>query len=243
MDIKNILKTDKCYVLLFHQIFSNREQLKSLYIFKSCCNTKDKKVVIMYRGALKGGLMMDDITIIELFCKRDERAINELKYKYEKLCYKICRNILRQEQDIEECINDTYLAVWNSIPPESPAHLSSYICKILKNFCINKAKYNSADKRNVEFTISLEELSDCLSSFNDTESVTSAKVLGEMISSFLYTQNETHRKIFVRRYWYSDSIDEIARLYNMNERTIRSVLHRMRKKLKLYLMKEGYFNE
>lgn len=197
----------------------------------------------MYRGALKGGLIMDDISIIELFCKRDEQAINELRQKYEKLCYKISGNILKQEQDIEECINDTYLAVWNSIPPEKPAHLSSYICKILKNFCINKVKYNSANKRNVEFTVSLEELSDCFSSLNDTESDISAKALSDIISCFLYTQSETNRKIFVRRYWYSDSIDEIAKLYNMNERTIRSILYRMRKKLKQYLMKEGYFNE
>ena len=197
----------------------------------------------MYRGALKGGLIMEDTSIIELFCKRDEQAINELRQKYEKLCYKISGNILKQEEDIEECINDTYLAVWNSIPPERPPHLSSYICKILKNFCLNKAKYNFANKRNAEFTVSLEELSDCFSSLNNADFDISAKALADIISSFLYMQNETSRKIFVRRYWYSDSINEIAKLYNMNEITVRSILHRTRKKLKLHLMKEGYFNE
>jgi len=185
---------------------------------------------------------MDDQSIIELFFQRDEKALTEIKEKYGKLCYKISGNILKYEEDIEECINDTYFALWNSIPPKNPAHLASYICRILKNLCLNKAKYNSAEKRRDSFTLSLEELSECLADFN-TEDPTSVSALGEIISRFLRCQSENNRKIFIRRYWYSDSVREISERYGINEKTVRSILHRMRKKLNDYLTKEGYYGE
>lgn len=183
---------------------------------------------------------MNDMSIIDLFWNREERAISELKLKYEKLCYKISGNILSQKEDVEECVNDTYLAVWNSIPPDRPTFLSAYVCKFVKNNSLNILKYNQADKRNASFTLSLEELSDCLSTSQNTEELASVKDLGEAISRFLWTQNEKHRKVFIRRYWYSDSLDEISELYGINEKTVATILHRMRAKLKKYLEREGY---
>lgn len=183
---------------------------------------------------------MNDISIIDLFFNREERAISELKKKYEKLCYKISGNILCQKEDVEECVNDTYLAIWNSIPPDRPDHLCAYVCKMVKNNSLNKMKYNQANKRNSAFLISLDELSECLSSSVDTENSILANDLAEAISRFLWTQNEKQRKIFVRRYWYSDSIEEIAEMYGINKKTTASILHRMRAKLKKYLEQEGY---
>ena len=185
---------------------------------------------------------MDDQRIIELFYERNEAAINEVRTKYGRLCYKISGNILKSEEDIEECISDTFLALWTSIPPENPQHLSSYICRILKNLCLNKSKYNSAEKRCESFTLSLEELSECLTD-SVTEKELSSSELGEAISSFLRLQKSTSRAVFIRRYWYSDSVRDIALRYNMNESTVRSLLHRTRKKLKDYLTKEGYYRE
>lgn len=185
---------------------------------------------------------MDDQRIIELFYERNETAINEVRTKYGRLCYKISGNILKSEEDIEECISDTFLALWTSIPPEKPQHLSSYICRILKNLCLNKSKYNSAEKRCESFTLSLEELSECLPD-SVTEKELSSSELGEAISSFLRLQKSTSRAVFIRRYWYSDSVRDIALRYNMNESTVRSLLHRTRKKLKDYLTKEGYYRE
>ena len=185
---------------------------------------------------------MDDKTIIELFFERDEAALTEVKDKYGKLCYKISGNILKSEEDIEECISDAYFALWNSIPPENPSHLPSYICRILKNLCLNKAKYNSAEKRRDSFTLSLEELSECLSDSGAEQEINSSE-LGDAISRFLQTQKRTSRIVFIRRYWYSDSVRDIALRYGMNEITVRSLLHRTRKKLKDFLMKEGYYCE
>lgn len=185
---------------------------------------------------------MDDKTIIELFLRRDETAITEVKDKYGKLFYKVSGNILKSEEDMEECINDTLLALWDSIPPEKPLHLSSYLCRILKNFCLNKARYNSAEKRRDSFTLSLEELSECLPDCSTEEEI-SATELGTAISRFLHSQNPTSRIIFIRRYWYSDSVRDIALRYSINEITVRSHLHRTRKKLKDFLMKEGYYCE
>lgn len=183
---------------------------------------------------------MDDKKIIELFFRRDEAAVSEVRSKYGRLCYKISGNILKNEEDIEECISDTYLALWNSIPPERPLHLSSYICRILKNFCLNRSKYNSAEKRCEAFTLSLHELSECIPDFS-AENELSVSELGKAISSFLRSEKSISRAVFIRRYWYSDSVRDIALRYGLNESTVRSLLHRARKKLKEYLTKEGYY--
>ena len=184
---------------------------------------------------------MDDNLIIELFCKRDETAITELQRKYGKLCFYIAGNILSRHQDIEECVNSAYYEVWSKIPPYEPNDLKTYLCHTVRNKALDKLKYNSAEKRNIQFTVSLDELSDCIPDYK--EDMGEEKALAEAISRFLRTQKELYRKIFVRRYWYGDSISKIAEYYNIKERTAATYLFRTRKKLKAYLKKEGYDHE
>lgn len=181
---------------------------------------------------------MDDASIKKLFINRDERAVSELKMKYEKLCMYIAGNILSQREDAEECVNSAYFDIWNKIPPEDPDDLKTYLCRIVKNKAIDKLKYNSADKRNAAFSVSLDELAECIPD-RSISSMPSEK-LAEGISRFLRTQDERNRKLFVRRYWYGDDLAKIARSFGMNEKTAATCLYRTRQKLKVFLKKEGY---
>ena len=183
---------------------------------------------------------MEDSKIIYMLFERDEKALKEAKTKYGKLCYKISSNILKTKEDAEECVNDAFLNLWNSVPPEKPKNLSLYLCKITRNICLNKLKYNCAFKRNKNSTVSFDELSDNFSEKAEAEEIVSAKELGESISRFLWDESERNRKVFVRKYWYGDSSEDIAKLYNMNSKTVRSILSRTRQKLKNHLEKEGY---
>lgn len=181
---------------------------------------------------------MDDESIMEMLQKRDERAIAELKKKYGRLCLCLAGNILSRPEDVEECVNSAFFVIWEKIPPETPADLKTYLCRIVKNKAVDKLKYNSAEKRNAQFAVSLDEVAECIP--DDSVRDISAEKLSVLISSFLRTQEEKTRKIFVRRYWYGDSLAKIAELYDMNEKTVATNLHRTRKKLKDYLKKEGY---
>ena len=125
--------------------------------------------------------------IIELFRKRDEQAIAELKKKYNKLCMYVAGNILSRPEDVEECVNSAYFDIWNNIPPETPNDLKTYLCRIVKNKAIDRLKYNSAEKRNAQLTVSLDELAECIPDRTDEE--LSAAHLAETISRFLRTQD------------------------------------------------------
>ena len=184
---------------------------------------------------------MDDNSIIKLLRQRDETALSELKQKYDKLCFYIAGNILSYREDIEECVNSAYYEVWNKIPPDDPDDLKTYLCHMIKNKALDKLKYNSAEKRNSKFAVSLDELSECIPDYREDNG--EEKALAETISRFLRAQDELHRKIFVRRYWYGDSLAKIAEYYGIKERTAATYLFRMRKKLKAYLKKEGYDHE
>lgn len=184
---------------------------------------------------------MDDASIMELLCKRDEQAIAEMKRKYEKLCFYVAGNILSQREDIEECVNSAYYEIWNSIPPESPDDFKTYLCRIVRNIALNRFKYNSAEKRNPQFTVSIDEIAECVPS--NTDESFSEEGLADAVSRFLRTQNEKHRKVFVRRYWYGDPLSKIAEYYGMKEKTVATYLFRTRKKLKVFLQKEGYDHE
>lgn len=179
---------------------------------------------------------MDDASIIEMFRQRDEQAISEIKQKYDKICFYIAGNILSQYEDVEECVNSAYYEIWNNIPPNIPNDLKSYLCCIVRNIAIKRLKYNSAEKRNPKFTVSIEEISECVPANEDIYD----DGLAETISRFLKSQSEKHRKVFIRRYFYGDSIAEIAKYYGMNEKTVATYLFRTRKKLKTFLQKEGY---
>lgn len=183
---------------------------------------------------------MDDSKIIELFFERSEQAIIELSKKYNPLCKKIANNILNNSLDTEECVNDAYLVVWNTVPPQNPNPLNAYICKIVRNLAIKKYHNNTAIKRNSYYDVSLDELENCLSNLNTLEDEHSLKILSKEIDSFLDNLTKENRVIFVRRYWFADSISDIAEKVSISEHNISARLFRLRENLKKHLRKAGY---
>lgn len=184
---------------------------------------------------------LDDSKIIELFCERKEQAIVELSNKYGRVCKKVASNILNDIRDTEECVNDAYLGAWNSIPPQEPNPLLSYICRIVRNLAINRYHANSAVKRNSIYDISLEELDDCFPLSFSMESELEAAEIAQLINQFLGTLEKENRIMFVRRYWHSDSIEDIARFFGISKHNVSVRLSRTREKLRKYLIKEGVY--
>ena len=182
---------------------------------------------------------MDDSKIIDLFYARSEQAIMELSKKYGAICYKIAKNILNNDLDAEECVNDAYFGAWNTIPPQKPDPLLTYICRIVRNLSVMKYHANTALKRNSFYDVALSELEDCLSVSETVEMELAAKELSQMINHFLDTLDQDNRVMFVRRYWYSDSISDIATKFQTSNNSISVRLSRTREKLKKYLKKEG----
>lgn len=182
---------------------------------------------------------MEDNEIIELYWERKEEAIKETSLKYGKLCTYIAKNILSSDRDSEECVNDTYFAVWNAIPNERPNRFSAFIGRITRNLALKKYEYISAAKRNPAATISLEELGDCISGKENLESEMESKHIEAALDKFLWQQSEEKRNIFIRRYWYFDSIESISGSTGFTQSKITSMLFEMRKKLRKYLESEG----
>lgn len=183
---------------------------------------------------------MEDSEIIELFFTRSESAISETVKKYGKYCSKIAMNILSSSEDAEECISDAYLSAWNNIPPVRPTLFSAFLGRIVRNLSINKYKANHTKKRGGhETNLVLSELEECIPSGSNVESEQEAKVIAKTIDSFLRTIDDESRIIFVRRYWYADSIADISSCYHMSESKVKSMLFRIRNKLRTYLEKEG----
>ena len=184
--------------------------------------------------------MLEDSKIIELFFARAEQAIVELSAKYGTVCGRIARNILKNDLDAEECVNDTYLAAWNTIPPQKPNPLRTYIFRIVRNISIAKYHANTSVKRNSIYDVALDELENCLAAPNTIEQEISAKELSRQIDHFLATLDEENQMMFVRRYWYSDSISDIAERFQTSNNNVSVHLSRTREKLKTYLKKEGF---
>lgn len=183
---------------------------------------------------------MDDKQIIALFFARSEQAIAELDVKYGRLCQSIARNILNNNQDAEECVNDAYLGAWNTIPPQKPNPLQAYIIKIVRNIAITKYHSNTAQKRNSYYDIALDELENCLCSVDTPEATLQAKELSALINRFLAGLDTRSRVMFVRRYWYSDPINQIAESFGMRPNSVTVQLSRIRGKLRKFLIQEGY---
>lgn len=184
---------------------------------------------------------IDDQKIIKLFFERKEEAITHLAQKYGSVCLKISRNILGNLPDAEECVNDTYFAAWNSIPPQEPNPLLAYICRIVRNISIKKYHKNKATKRNSIYDVVLHELEECISAPENVEDYYSVKELAYIINKMLAGMSEENRKMFVRRYWFADSIPEIAKMFNVSEHNVSVRLSRTRNLLKKYLEKEGIY--
>ena len=183
---------------------------------------------------------MDDKQIIKLFFERSDQAITELSKKYGKLCFKIANNILDDPQDAEECVNDAYLGVWNSIPPRDPDPLRPYLCRIVRNLSLKKLRANSAMKRDSSYEISLSELEDCIpddSSYDDL----SVKELTAQINEFLSSLERDDRVMFVKRYWFSEPLSEIARTFGITQHNASVKLSRIRRKLRKFLNDQEEF--
>ena len=183
---------------------------------------------------------MNDASIINLYWERSENAIKETDIKYGRLCSRLANNILNNVCDAEECVNDSYLTVWNSIPDARPDSFPAFLCRIVKNLSLKRLDHLTAQKRKPEMLVSLNELNDCISSSANTEISYDTAELGKIISAFLRKQNEIHRNIFLRRYWYYDSVKDIAADYGFKEEKVSNILFQMRKKLRHFLEREGY---
>ena len=182
---------------------------------------------------------MTDTEIINLFFERSEQAIEELAKKHGNAVARVARNILDNTQDVEECVNDTYLGTWNAIPPHRPSPLRTFVCKIARNLATMKYHSNTATIRNSQYDLALDELEEYLADSNDVEEAYEAKELAEAINGFMATLNYSDRFIFTRRYWYSDPVRDIAKMADSTPNSVTVRLFRIREKLKRYLVKEG----
>ena len=185
---------------------------------------------------------MNDKDIIQLYFDRNQSALSATAKKYGKYCTSIAKNILGNKEDAEECVNDTYLRTWNSIPPTIPTILSVFLGRITRNLALNKYKHNHVMKRgNREIDIVLDELAECVSNLDNVEQEIDRRELVATINSFLETLPQKKRNIFICRYWYSDSVSSIARRYKMKESNVSVTLNRLRSKLKEYLLERGLY--
>ena len=187
---------------------------------------------------------MDDNRIVDLYWQRDEHAIEATAAKYGPYCMKISQNILSDRADSEENVNDTYLHAWNAMPPQRPAILQAFLGKLARNLALNRYKAKNTQKRQSDaLALSLDELSDCAPALSSPDDEAMAAELGRSISAFLRTQSADARVMFVRRYFYCDSITEISSRFGCGESRVKTTLLRTRSRLKQHLTKEGYFHE
>ncbi|MBR3356658.1 MAG: sigma-70 family RNA polymerase sigma factor [Solobacterium sp.] len=184
---------------------------------------------------------MEDKEIVDLYFKRDEQAIRETEQKYGQYCFTVAYRILYENRDSEECVSDTWLQAWNTIPPQRPSLLKYYLAKITRYFAVNRLRTRTRQKRGGnEADIALEELEAVLSDGNDPEKEYDRNELIRVLNRFLKMQKAQDRDLFIRRYFYAEPVKEIAERYGMRENAVSLRLSRTREKLKETLRKEGY---
>lgn len=177
---------------------------------------------------------MEDQKIIALYFARDEQAIAETEVRYGKLCRQIAMHILGNRADAEECINDTYLKLWNSIPPEHPRSLTAYIRRMIRNIAIDRYRTRRKALSHMDFDVVLEELAEV------TPSDVSEDALREAVQGFLRTLGDADRRLFLGRYWYATSVKELAKAWGMTPNAVSLRLYKTREKMKAYLSERGY---
>ena len=183
---------------------------------------------------------MEDHMIVDLYWARDQRAIVESEDKYGPYCRAIARRILEQWEDAEECVNDTWLHAWNAMPPQRPNILSAFFGKLTRNLSLDRWRRARAAKRGGnQVEIALHELEDCLPDRHSPDEALEARETAAIISDFLRRQEEIDRKLFIRRYFHLESLEELRGEFFMTEGQVKSRLHRLRKKLKAELEREG----
>lgn len=183
---------------------------------------------------------MDDNKIIELYWQRDESAIAETTKKYGRFCYSIAANILSNSADAQECVNDVYLSAWNSIPPQRPDNFRAWLGKVVRNTALNIWNKNHAQKRYSDMEQFLAELDECVPSTGSTDDRLEENDLTEFLDGWLGSLARTDRILFVRRYWYGDSVKSLAGKCGMSANKTAKRLYIIRQSLKTALEKEGY---
>ena len=185
---------------------------------------------------------MNDIELINLYWNRSEEAISETDKKYGNYCRKIAYNVLYDIEDSKECVNDTYLNTWKAIPDDKPDIFIAYLGKITRNLAINLYNKQKAKKRGSgTVEVVLTELENIISAKNSIDDEMESKLITEKLNEFLWTLKKEHRVIFVRRYWYIDSIKDIAKKMGVSESKVKSILFRSRNKLKVFLEEEEIY--
>ena len=181
---------------------------------------------------------MADQKIIELYFARSEDAIRETDAKYGRYCHSVAYNVLHSHEDAEECVNDTYIRAWDSIPPKKPIRLSTFLAKITRNLALDRLDYYNAEKRPQDTVSLIEELGECTSSGDD---ILDEIALRDAINSFLAGLKRRTRIVFMQRYWYFRPIADIARDIGTSESSVKVILHRARKDLRAHLETYGFY--
>ena len=182
---------------------------------------------------------MDDERIITLYWERDESAVRETEKKYGKYCYAVAYNILHSQEDSNECVNDTWNGAWKTMPPERPTKLQSFLARITRNIAIDRYRRDNAQKRSAEIEKTIDEYYECIP--NGDALIDDEIVLKQAINGFLSTLDTRTRVIFMRRYWYSMSVSDIAKGMRLSENHISIILHRTRCRFRAYLTKKGIY--
>ena len=184
--------------------------------------------------------MLTEEEIIRLYVARSEAAISATEERYGSGCTRIARNILGDLRDAEECVNDTWLAAWNTIPPQEPHPLRAYLYRIVRNLSLGRYHYNRAEKRNSLYDVALDELEGCLAAPDGVEDGLTVEGLTAALNRFLEKQSRENRVLFVRRYWYGDPVQELAARLGMRPNSVTARLARLREKLRKELREEGF---
>jgi len=184
---------------------------------------------------------MEDEAIVALYWERSEDAIKETDIKYGKFCYSIAYGLLHNEEDAVESVNDTYLEAWNSMPPHKPNYLSAFLGRITRHLSVDRFRKNHAEKRGGgEYPVLLDELAECISSKDSVEAQVELKELAKSINTFLRRLPTEKQQVFLRRYWYGDSMEELGNRFGFSTGKVKSMLFHIREKLQKHLEKEGF---
>ena len=187
----------------------------------------------------KGEKQMDDQSIVELYLQRDENAIKESRNKYEAYCYRISMNILSVAEDVEECINDTWISVWNRIPPVIPKSLKAFLGKLVRDISLSRYRAVHAKKRYNGMELILDELAECIPSEQDIQESLEQKELSGTVNGWLDSLPQEDRVLFVKRYYYGETVKQLSEMQSCTENQMAQKMMKLRNKLKAHLLSGG----